>query len=39
VAWLASAKREDTRRQRLQKAIGMLERNETIEMDSRLGGK
>jgi uncharacterized protein YdeI (YjbR/CyaY-like superfamily) len=39
VAWLASAKRPETRRQRLQKAIGMLERNETIEMDSRLGGK
>jgi uncharacterized protein YdeI (YjbR/CyaY-like superfamily) len=39
VGWLGSAKREETRRQRLQKALGMLERNERIEMDSRLGGE
>jgi uncharacterized protein YdeI (YjbR/CyaY-like superfamily) len=37
VMWLSDAKREETRRQRLQKAIRMLERNERIEMDSRLG--
>lgn len=37
VMWLSDAKREETRRQRLQKAIRMLERSERIEMDSRLG--
>jgi len=38
LAWLSSAKREETRRRNLQKAIHMLERNQRLEMNTRTGG-
>jgi uncharacterized protein YdeI (YjbR/CyaY-like superfamily) len=37
VAWLSSAKKEDTRQKNLQKAIKMLEKNQRLEMNTRTG--
>jgi uncharacterized protein YdeI (YjbR/CyaY-like superfamily) len=37
VAWLSSAKKEETRQKNLQKAIKMLEANQRLEMNTRTG--
>ncbi len=37
VAWLSSGKKEETRQRNLQKAVKMLERNERLEMNTRIG--
>ncbi len=37
VAWLSSAKKEETRQKNLQKAIKMLEENQRLEMNTRTG--
>jgi uncharacterized protein YdeI (YjbR/CyaY-like superfamily) len=39
VAWLSSAKKEETRQKNLQKAIKMLEANQRLEMNTRTGGE
>jgi uncharacterized protein YdeI (YjbR/CyaY-like superfamily) len=37
IAWLSSAKKEETRQKNLRKAIEMLERNQRLEMNTRTG--